>query len=223
MVLPKILGDRELLIRYGDKDLCLITFYADFDRDSLQEIFDAVPRITIVAIGIKDWNAELSPWKAPPVFGDENFGDGAADTLSFIQEELIPEMGCKEYALGGYSLAGLFSLWACYESGSFRGCAAASPSVWFPGWDEYIRERRINSDFVYLSLGDKESRTRNQYMSKVSDRIQMQYDALYGAMGDDVVLEWNQGNHFKNPTDRKIKAFRWVVDALSPYRMRQGC
>lgn len=32
---------------------------------------------TLVAFSINDWNAELSPWKAPAVFGREDFGDGA--------------------------------------------------------------------------------------------------------------------------------------------------
>jgi len=223
MVMPRVLGDREALVRYGDKDLCLVTFYAEFDRDSLQDIFDAIPGITIAAVHVKDWNSELSPWEAPPVFGEEGFGDGAKDMLSFIEDILIPDLACKEYIIGGYSLAGLFSLWACYESESFRGCAAASPSVWFPRWDEYIRDRRMNSDHVYLSLGDKESKTRNQLMSKVSDRIQLQYDTLRRTMGEDVILEWNEGNHFRDFTERKIKAYSWVVEKVQDSLLEDDC
>ncbi len=30
---------------------------------------------------VDDWNASLSPWKAPAVFGNKDFGDGAEETL----------------------------------------------------------------------------------------------------------------------------------------------
>lgn len=45
----------------------------------------------------------------------------------------------KTYYLGGYSLAGLFSLWAAYQTNLFAGIAAASPSVWFPGFLDYAK------------------------------------------------------------------------------------
>ena len=34
-----------------------------------------------IAIRINKWNAELTPWSAPPVFGKIPFGDGAHSTL----------------------------------------------------------------------------------------------------------------------------------------------
>ena len=41
---------------------------------------------------IEDWNKELSPWNAEPVFGKEAFGDEAPATLRLIEDELIPKM-----------------------------------------------------------------------------------------------------------------------------------
>ncbi len=41
---------------------------------------------------IEDWNNELTPWTAEPVFGKEPFGDGAPQTRRLIEEELLPEM-----------------------------------------------------------------------------------------------------------------------------------
>ena len=69
-----------------------------------------------VAFPVEAWNVDLSPWDAPPVFGREAFGHGAADTLAWLRSRLMPEVRAK-YAispdapviLGGYSLAGLFS------------------------------------------------------------------------------------------------------------------
>lgn len=208
------IGSKEVAIRLCS-DRCLITFYADFDKHSLEELFDSVPDVSIVAVEVKDWNHELSPWKAPPVFGTEGFGDGAGDMLNYILDELISGVGCKRYAIGGYSLAGLFSLWACYRTDVFSGCAAASPSVWFPDWDSFIQSNTIRSENVYLSMGEKESKTKNQIMRTVSDRIILQHDVLAKQIGEDhTILEWNPGNHFQDFVKRKSNAFNWIVGRL---------
>ena len=92
----------------------------------------------LTVVKVNDWNKELSPWEAPAVFGDQSFGSGAEDTLSLMISELIPgirkryETGNIPVILGGYSLAGLFSLWSSYQTDSFSAIAAVSPSVWFP-------------------------------------------------------------------------------------------
>ena len=39
----------------------------------------------LVAVKVNNWNHDLSPWKAPAVFGKEDFGDGAAKTLEEVQ------------------------------------------------------------------------------------------------------------------------------------------
>ena len=36
----------------------------------------------LIAVKIEDWNRDLSPWEAAPVFGKEAFGGGAAETLA---------------------------------------------------------------------------------------------------------------------------------------------
>lgn len=120
------------------------------------------------AFPVTDWNRELSPWDAPPAFGKEAFGHGAAETLVFVEGELLP-MLLQKYdlpeelpvILGGYSLAGLFSLWSALQTDRFAAAAAASPSVWFPGWVDFARQGTILAKHVYLSLGDREEKTKN--------------------------------------------------------------
>ncbi len=164
----------------------------------------------LAALPVGDWNTELSPWEAPPVFGNEAFGSGAADTLVRIERELIPALGeGRRYWLGGYSLAGLFSLWAAYRTARLAGVAAVSPSVWFPDWDRFIREERCLAPRVYLSLGDREAKTRNTVMAQVAGRIRLQAEVLSG--GIDCVLEWNAGNHFAEPELRTAKGFAWLL------------
>ena len=117
----------------------------------------------------------------------------------------------RTYYIGGYSLAGLFSLWAAYQTDVFSGIAAASPSVWFPGFIEYMKEHEIKSETVYLSLGDREEKTRNSVMSQVGNCIRMGYEWLI-EHGINCNLEWNQGNHFREPDIRIAKAFAWVME-----------
>lgn len=58
-------------------------------------------------------------------------------------------------------MVGLFSLWAAYQTDAFAGVAAASPSIWFPDFLQYMKEHDIRTESVYLSLGDREEKTRN--------------------------------------------------------------
>jgi hypothetical protein len=42
----------------------------------------------------------------------------------------------------------------------FAGIAAASPSMWFPGFVDYMKNNAIQCTNVYLSLGDREENTK---------------------------------------------------------------
>lgn len=170
------------------------------------------------AVPVMDWNRELSPWDAPAVFGQEAFGHGAADTLAFIEMDLLPAL-LRQYdlpddlpvVLGGYSLAGLFSLWSAYQTERFTAVAAASPSVWFPGWLESARHGNIHTTHVYLSLGDREEKTKNTVMAQVGDCIRTLEQHLR-RKGVDCALEWNPGNHFRDAEKRTAAAFAWCVE-----------
>ena len=172
---------------------------------------------SLIAFKIEDWNNELSPWEAPPVFGNKSFGSGAKDTLEFIENRLIPTVKEKynlndevRFILGGYSLAGLFSLWSAYKLDTFFGIAAASPSVWFNGWEEFMNNNTPLSNNIYLSLGDTEEKTKNKVMSKVGDNIRKQEQLL---KNDNIntILEWNKGGHFSDSDSRVAKAFVWCI------------
>ena len=162
----------------------------------------------LAAFQVHDWNKDLSPWKAPAVFGREDFGEGAGDTLSEILNFCTDKT--KNYYIGGYSLAGLFALWAVTRTDVFQGAACASPSLWFPGFEEYVRDHEILTENVYLSLGDREEKARNPVMATVGDRVR----AMHALLSDRKVrctLEWNEGNHFRDSELRSAKAFSWVL------------
>ena len=200
----------------GDAQTVLIQPVDEYEAAGLEHEFAALRSLTeqdfqLIACRVDDWNRALSPWAAPAVFGGTAFSGGAGDTLAQITALCDdPE---KQYCLGGYSLAGLFALWAVYQTDRFAGAAAVSPSVWFPGFSAYLREHPIRTGSVYLSLGDREERTRNPVLSSVGDCIRADY-ALLCAQGIPCTLEWNKGNHFQQPDLRMAKGFAWLLNRL---------
>ena len=206
-------GARVLLIQPADEhDLSLL----DSEAAAIAERTE-IPFV-LAAFCVTDWNRELSPSEAPPVFGSEGFSGGAEETRQWLEGDLLPALLARfalppdaPVILGGYSLAGLFALWCGYESSRFAAVAAASPSVWFPGWISCAESRACRADFVYLSLGDREEKTKNPIMAAVGGCIRRQYDLLPEGRR---FLEWNEGNHFREPDLRTAKAFAWCVEAV---------
>ena len=191
-----------LIQMVGDHDLAVI-------ENEVKEIRNRISTdFRLLAVKVNSWNHDLSPWKAPAVFGTEDFGGGAESTMQEILN--LTEDKSKTYYIGGYSLSGLFALWTACRTGVFQGVAAASPSVWFPGFTDWLKTQKVQSNAVYLSLGDKEARTRNPVMTTVHDRICEVY-AILNAQGVHSVLEWNPGNHFRDADLRTAKAFAWIL------------
>ena len=163
---------------------------------------------SLIAVKVDDWNNDLSPWPMKAVFGNHDFGNGASKTLNEILK--LCDDKTKTYYIGGYSLAALFSLWAVYQTNIFSGVASASPSMWFEGFVDYMKSNLIKTSKVYLSLGDKEDKTRNQIMATVKERIEISYSFLK-EKGVNTTLEWNKGNHFQDFDLRVAKAFIWLM------------
>jgi len=200
-----------LLIQPVDEhDLGLL----DKEVELINELSDKP--FTLAAFKVNDWNKELTPWSAPPVFGKEPFGEGADETLDFITVQMLPNLqergiDTSHCLLGGYSLAGLFSLWASYQTDSFEGIAAASPSVWFPKWLDYAQANNPKVRSIYLSLGDKEENAKNTVMAQVGNAIRRQEEMLR-EQGVNTILEWNIGNHFVDSEKRMAKGFAWLLN-----------
>ena len=226
----QICGKNCYIYDCGSSDVLLIQPVDDHDLEVIDSEVAELSRLTgnagftLAAFKVDDWNADLSPWEAPPVFGSEGFAGGAVATLKYVTDQLIPELagGKDEPAdlksaptiyIGGYSLAGFFALWAAYQTDLFRGAAAASPSVWFPGRIGYAESNPITTDKVYLSLGDKEEKTRNPVMRTVGDNIRKQFELLQAHKAcEKCTLEMNRGNHFKEPDIRTAKGFAWLLN-----------
>ena len=159
----------------------------------------AIP-FELLAVQVDNRNDDLTPWAAPAMFGRNDFGGAAARTLAFIENACAD--ADRRYVIGGYSLAGLFALWAACQADRFAAVAAASPSVWFPGFTDYLRQNPVNCAAVYLSLGNRENKARDPIV---------QCQKILSAQNVLCTLEWNRGNHFRDADLRTAKAFAWVL------------
>lgn len=207
--------DAMQIVHYGNlsASTVLIQPVGDHDLEEMETELNEIRKqgkadFQLIAVKVDNWNQDLSPWEASAVFGREGFGDGAGELLQFLLGQCVDRR--KTYYIGGYSLAGLFSLWAAYQTDIFAGVAAVSPSVWFPGFLQYMKEHDMRAKSVYLSLGNREERTRNPLMATVGDCIREGYNLLK-MQKIRTILEWNPGNHFKDAGIRTAKGFAWLI------------
>ena len=189
-----------------------------------QKVYEAAqaagcPPFTLVAISDLDWNHDLAPWDSPPVFKNaEPCTGGADDYLRCLTEEIIPRVE-KEInvvpswrGIVGYSLAGLFALYAIYRTDLFSRVGSMSGSLWFPGMKDYIfsHEPKRWPDCMYFSLGDKESKTRNPVLRSVRHDTE-EIKAFYQGRGIDTVFQLNSGNHYDHAAERTAACLCWLL------------
>ena len=183
--------------------------------------------VSLVHIGVDLWEENFSPWCAPRVFAKgPNFGDGAQKTLDTLINHVIPWTESEltdpptYRVLVGYSLAGLFSLWAGLSQAcitpipTFQRIGAVSGSFWFPGFLDYVNQQlsggAVGLTHAYLSLGDREARTPNPQIMHVRENAELLASKLE-SVGITSTFELNRGNHFQNVEGRMQKALDWLV------------
>lgn len=178
------------------------------------------PEFSLVAISGLQWNHDMSPWSIPPIAkGDTPCTGGADAYLVFLTEKILPAVaevlgGKPVYrALAGYSLAGLFAVYASYHTDAFTRIASASGSFWYPKFLAYAKEHEMRRvpEKIYFSLGDKEAHTRNPYLSCVEEHTKMLYEH-FRQHGISTVFTLNPGGHFNRPDLRMANGILWILD-----------
>ena len=219
-IIKKIVSGRECLICEQPEPKCLLIWMLGNDERNdvagMAEMIAAACDVpfTLAAFFVDDWECDLTPWPDPFLDKRLEVGKMAGDTLHAVTDllllELVKRYGKLPVVLGGYSLAGLFALWAASETDGFDGVAAASPSVWLRDWLSYAESHPVKAKRVYLSLGDREEKTRNPVLSHVGDCIRGEYDLLKRQLSEtNCTLEWNVGGHFADADKRLAKGFVW--------------
>lgn len=178
------------------------------------------PPFALVTIGGLDWNRELSPWPCDAITAtSEPFAGRAEDFLDELTHKIIPSVEASFSApprlrtIAGYSLAGLFALWACCQTDLFNRTASVSGSLWFPGFAEYLDENLPQNalDAAYLSLGKKEHKTPNRMMREVLADTK-RCEQILQDRGVKTLFERNPGNHFSEPALRSARGIAWMLE-----------
>lgn len=175
--------------------------------------------INLLVIGNIDWNHDMSPWYMPSIYSKEkSFSGGADEYLRLLIDEILPK--AKEMIDGepgftgitGYSLAGLFAVYAMYKTDVFDRVASVSGSLWFYDFMEYCKSNDYKRlpDKIYFSLGDKEANTRNPVLKTVEYNTR-ELSEYFKNLGCEVIFELNPGNHF---TDTVIRSARGIKAIL---------
>ena len=199
--------------------------YLNTFSDEGRKVYEAAqaagcPPSTLGAVSYLDWNHDMVPWDSPPAFRNaEPCTGGADDYLRILTEEIIPAAekelpGVPSWrGIAGYSLAGLFALYAIYRTELFSRVGSMSGSLWFPGMKEYIlsHQPKRRPDCMYFSLGDKESKTRNPVLRSVRQNTE-EIQVFYQARGIDTVFQLNPGNHYNHAAERTAAGMVWLLN-----------
>ena len=202
-------------------DCFLIQPSARHENDSLDAEVAQLSALTaqpflLVTIELADWTLDLMPWPDGNISRNPDAGKHGHETLDFILQDLLPALerryGPRQVILGGYSLAGLFALWASCQTDRFQAIAAASPSVWIHGWTPFAKKHMPMAGTIYLSLGDREEHVKNQAIARVGDNLRAYYEMLRNLGPEQSILVWEEGGHFNENAGRLARAFAWCMD-----------
>ena len=195
--------------------------FSEFGSEVLRECekLGCKPFHLVSITGLR-WDEELSPWAhAPVVSREDNFTGEADKYIRRLAETIIPRIEEKIKAptsriIAGYSMGGLFALYAPYITDLFSRAVSASGSVWYPGFVSYVQENDFlrKPDAVYLSLGDRDSRTKNRFLSQ-TENCTRELCSIYKSQDINSIFELNPGNHFKDAPHRLAKGIAWTLNA----------
>lgn len=221
----------------GDKTVCVFpaaevdapVVYLNTFGDEGQKVYHALtasgsPPLSLVAISGSHWEHDMSPWAKPAVFKNgASFTGGADEYLRVLTSEILPAAErelpgtpCWR-GIAGYSLAGLFAVYALYQTDVFSRAASVSGSLWFPGFREYVFSHKPKAlpDCVYFSVGDRESKTRNPVLQTVQENTEA-ICGFYQERGIRTAFELNPGGHHDHPTERTAKGILWMAAGGDP-------
>ena len=96
----------------------------------------------------------------------------------------------------------------------FNGVCACSPSLWFLKWDDFIKNKEANEDsIIYLSLGDKEGKTKNETFKKMKTGMDKMIEKVKNDKNvKKYIFEENKGGHYSDVELRMAKGFKWIIE-----------
>ncbi len=149
-------------------------------------------RSRVVSVPVADWGDALTPWPAPALRSGEN----------------------GSHAVCGYSLGGLFALYAFAREPRFAACACLSGSVWYEGWVDWLRANAPDcaGRYAYFSVGKKEKRAGLPFRH-VEEDLAACAEILRGR-GCAVDVTLGPGSHMQYVTERLAAGLTALDDAI---------
>lgn len=182
------------------------------------------PPLNFVLLNANNRTDDYTPW---PLQASEtmpmDFEGKAEEHLSFISTHVIPfcesEYGLASSAekrvIGGYSLGGLFSLYAAVNTDLFGTVLSCSSSLWYPDFLDYLKEHPFKAAHpkLYMSVGDQEGTTATNLTADqtlntlaLKDWIEPKFQA------GDFQFTLEEGNHGNDIPGRAWRAVEWVEE-----------
>ncbi|MDD6239967.1 MAG: alpha/beta hydrolase-fold protein [Eubacteriales bacterium] len=202
---------------YGEEDApILILHHGDEEEDysSYEDYFKA-HQILFIKIQGNKWERDFSPFPCSKVFrGGKDFQGGAESYRKKFVSEVVPfllvhySLTPDRIILSGYSLAGLFALYAS-QCSLFTDINSVSGSLWFPDYVESLKMQKVYANNIYLSIGDRESVSRSPILQTGVEKQKKAYQELV-AKKKNVTLVLEKGGHFDNPEKRVLHGIEWL-------------
>lgn len=208
------------LAEEAGRPLVVLNEYAGDGSSVVRELHSSgAPDANVACVGGLDWDGDMTPWECPPLTPRDTPCTGRADAyLDLVMSRILPAardavFGVPAFvALAGYSLAGLFALYAAHRCDAFDRVASMSGSLWFPGFADWVRAHDFVKapERIYLSLGDAEERSRHPLLKTVRKNTEAVVEH-WRSRGLDVRWELNPGNHFKDVVTRTARGIATVL------------
>ena len=218
--------DEKQIILFRDEKTDSPIVYANMHQETGHVVLEQCKKLGckpfhLVSISNLRWEEELSPWAHEPVVSkNDHFTGEANQYIHCLTEKIVPfaeeKIEPAYRIIAGYSMGGLFALYAPYITDIFSGAVSASGSVWYPEFVEYVKSHDFlkKPDTIYLSLGDLESRTKNQFLRLTEQHTKELY-TVYQKNAINSIFELNPGNHFKDADYRLAKGIAWLLKTTS--------
>ena len=183
-----------------------------------------LPPFVLVEVAVPAWHRDMTPWPGTALTPRGEPFDGGADAyLACLLERIMPRVRRMLaftptwQGLVGYSLAGLFALYAHFRTDAFARIASVSGSLWYWEFDAFVRDTPVPfaPRSLYLSLGDREGHVKDEVLSTVEACTQAIVDCLVRG-GSTVTYERTSGNHFYEPEARIVRAIAHLLTNNAP-------
>lgn len=186
--------------------------------DGVAALLEALP-LNIAIVDPGQWTDALSPWRSPALNGKMgDFGGRGSELIRAYRKNIVPRaeqlvsLRPPFRVIAGYSLAGLWGIYAGWESCLFERVAAASASLWYEGFLDYLRTKTpaVSLRRIQLSLGDREEKAKNPRLARIGAAT-LEAKEIMNEKGVAAELVMTEGGHFNNAASRLADTIRAAI------------